>query len=356
MRIVIVEDSSSNLAVLCRMVGHINTSLQNDHVECVGFTDPLKAIDYLQESACDLVITDYLMPSVTGLELIQMLRGMPAHQHVPVVIVTADADRARRMEAIRAGATDFLTKPVDPIELRLRVANLLELRRAQNVIARHADDLAEQVRIATQHLARREEEVVFRLARAIELRDGDTGGHVDRVAESSRIIAETMGLDSGFCRTLALASPLHDVGKIGVPDAILNKPGRLDDAERSVMQKHTTIGAEILAHADSDLVQMAAAIANSHHERWDGTGYPHRVAGANIPLAARITSVADVFDALISERCYKKAWSLEEARAEILRGAGTQFDPTCVAAFEKSWDKIVALMARDYASSNKSAA
>ena len=356
MRIVIVEDSSSNLAVLCRMVGHINTSLQHDHVECLGFTHPLKAIDYLRANPCDLVITDYLMPSLNGLELIQMLRAMPTHKHVPVVIVTADADRARRMEAIRAGATDFLTKPVDPIELRLRVTNLLELRRAQNTIARHAEDLAEQVRIATEHLARQEEEVVFRLARAIEFRDGDTGCHVDRVAESSRIIAETMGLDGSFCRTLALAAPLHDVGKIGVPDAILNKPGRLDDAERSVMQTHTTIGAKILAHADSDLVQMAAAIANSHHERWDGTGYPHRIAGANIPLAARITSVADVFDALISERCYKKAWSLEEARAEIVRGAGTQFDPTCVAAFEKSWDKIVALMARDYARSEKSAA
>ncbi|WP_137151263.1 HD domain-containing phosphohydrolase [Devosia sp. FKR38] len=356
MRVVIVEDSSSSLAVLCRMVGHINTASVADYVECFGFTDPLKALEYLEHSPCDLLIADYVMPAMNGVQLIEALRRIPAHRHVPVVMVTADSDRSLRMNAITAGATDFVAKPVDPLELRLRVTNLLELRQAQNTIAHQAETLAEEVRIATQHLVRREEEVVFRLARAIELRDGDTGGHVDRVAESSRIIAEAMGLNSDFCRTLALAAPLHDVGKIGVPDAILNKPGRLDENEMQVMRTHTTIGAEILAKADSDLVQMAAAIANSHHERWDGTGYPNRLAGTDIPLSARITAVADVFDALCSERCYKKAWAPEAARAEILRCAGTQFDPACVSAFDRSWTKIVALMARDGASDQKSAA
>lgn len=356
MRVVIVEDSSSNLAVLCRMVGHINTAAVADYVECFGFTDPMKALEYLENSPCDLLISDYVMPSMNGLQLIQAMRRIPAHRHVPVVMVTADSDRNLRMSAITAGATDFVSKPVDPLELRLRVTNLLELRRAQNTIARQAETLAEEVRIATQHLVHREEEVVFRLARAIELRDGDTGGHVDRVAESSRLIAEAMGLKPEFCRTLALAAPLHDVGKIGVPDAILKKPGRLDENEMKVMRTHTTIGAEILAKADSDLVQMAAAIANSHHERWDGTGYPNRLGGNDIPLSARITAVADVFDALCSERCYKRAWTPEEARAEILLGAGTQFDPACVAAFERSWDKIAALSADEHAEPVKSAA
>ncbi|MBU1305218.1 MAG: response regulator [Alphaproteobacteria bacterium] len=344
MRVVVVEDNSSILAVLCRMVGHINTAAHADYIDCIGFTDPIKALTHLSSNGCDLLIVDYLMPGMNGVELIEAMRAMPEHTHVPVVMVTADSDRNRRMAAITAGATDFVSKPVDPVELRLRVTNLLELRRARNALAIQAETLTEQVAIATSHLRLREEEVVFRLARAIDLRDGATGGHVDRVAQSSKIIAEAMGMDAEFCRTLTLASPLHDVGKIGLPDAILNKPGLLTVDEVTVMRSHTTIGAAILAKADSELVQMAESIAIAHHERWDGTGYPHRLAGTEIPIEARITAVADVFDALCSARCYKRAWTLDEARAEIVRGSGSQFDPACVAAFESQWDLISSQM------------
>lgn len=337
MRVVIVEDNSTNLAVLCGIVRRM------EGVQCTGFADPLEALADLKARPCDLAIVDFLMPGLNGLELIRAMRAIERHRHVPIVMITADADRALRLDAIAQGATDFLAKPVDPIELRSRVANLLALRAAQNALAERADTLAEEVARATAHLQRREEEIVHRLARAIEFRDNETSEHVARVATISRIIAEEMQQDDAFVRVLALAAPLHDVGKIGVPDAILNKPGRLDADERAVMQQHAVIGAEILADGDSDLVRMAAAVAANHHERWDGKGYPRGLSKLEIPLSARITAIADVFDALCSVRSYKPAWPVEVAHQEILRGSGSHFDPECVAAFERAWPRIVAL-------------
>lgn len=337
MRVVIVEDNSTNLAVLCGIVGNMNG------VTCAGFAEPGEALADLMSQPCDLAIIDFLMPQMNGIELIQAMRSLPQHAHVPVIMITADADRALRLDAISKGATDFLAKPVDPIELRSRVANLLALRAAQNALASRANTLAREVAQATEHLQRREEEIVYRLARAIEFRDNETSEHVGRVAAVSRLIAEELQQDEAFVRVLYLAAPLHDVGKIGVPDAILNKPGKLDPEERKLMQTHATIGAEILANGDSDLVRMAAAVAAGHHERWDGKGYPYGLSGTHIPLAARITAVADVFDALCSERSYKPAWPIQVARQEIVRCAGSHFDPECVAAFDRAWAGIEAL-------------
>ena len=339
MRVVIVEDNAINLDLLCWMVGKL------PDIEVHGFTDAAQALADARDHSCDLLITDYVMPGMNGLELIEALRSLPAYAHVPMVIITADADRAVRLAAIAAGATDFLHKPVDPAELRLRATNLLALRGAQNALANRATSLAAEVAEATRHLQKREEEIISRLARAIEFRDGDTSTHVCRVAEIARIIAEELGQDAAFIRNLGLVAPLHDVGKIGVPDAILNKPGRLSPDEIAIMRTHVDIGAQILAGGDSDLVQMAEAIAAGHHERWDGTGYPRGIAGPAIPLAARITAVADVFDALCSARPYKVAWSADEAYAEICRCAGSHFDPACVAAFARSWRRIEPLMA-----------
>lgn len=337
MRVVIVEDNSTNLAVLCGIVSRM------DGVTCAGFSDPGEALADLMSGECDLAIVDFLMPEMNGVELIQALRDIPAHEHVPIIMITADADRTLRLDAIAKGATDFLAKPVDPIELRSRVANLLALRKAQNELSNRAKTLAEEVARATEHLQRREEEIVYRLARAIEFRDNETSEHIGRVARVARLIAEEMQQDGTFIRVLYLAAPLHDVGKIGVPDSILNKPGKLDRAERAIMQEHAAIGAKILSNGDSDLVRMAAAVAAGHHERWDGTGYPQGLSGTQIPLAARITAVADVFDALCSERSYKPAWPLDVAHEEILRCSGTHFDPECVAAFERAWPRIRSL-------------
>ncbi|GHA18302.1 two-component system response regulator [Devosia pacifica] len=334
MRIVVVEDNPTNLAVFCGIVGRM------PGVSVEGFTTGAAALADAERNACDIVVVDNVMPGMTGIELLALLRAMPSHAHVPVVVITSDADREVRLAAIKAGATDFLAKPVDPIELRLRITNLLALRQAQQASMRRSVELACEVEEATASIRQREEEIIRRLARAFEFHDNETSGHVDRVACVAEIIAEGLKLPVDYVRTLRLAVPLHDIGKIGVPDAILRKSGPLDEEEQHVMRRHVDIGQQILADGDSDLVRMAADIASFHHEKWDGTGYPGRLAGENIPLSARITAVADVFDALCSVRSYKSGWSLQEARAEIVRQSGRHFDPACVASFEAGWQRI----------------
>lgn len=334
MQVAIIEDSTINLTVLCGIVGKMAG------VKAHGFSDPVGALASLANQQADLLIVDYIMPGMNGIEFIRAARLLPGYANLPIVMITADVDRSTRLSAIDSGATDFLSKQVEPVELRARVGNLLRLRQAQLVVERRAEELANEVAAATRHLQLREEEIIHRLARAIEFRDNETSAHVGRVALVSRIIAENMGQSPEFSHTLYLAAPLHDVGKIGVPDAILNKPGKLDPAEMAAMRKHVDIGAQILADGDSDLVRMAAAVAAGHHEKWDGTGYPRGAAGTDIPLAARIAAVADVFDALCSPRCYKPAWPVNTARAEILRCVGSHFDPACIAAFEAGWAQI----------------
>lgn len=335
MEICIVEDQLSSLVVL---TGTLKRMDEKHHVE--GFSVPGIALARCATVAFDLVLVDYMMPGMNGIEMIEALRRLPGYEHVPIIMITAEHDRDLRIAAINAGATDFLTKPIDSQELRVRARNLLSLRQAQSPLADRAVHLAMEVEKATRKLAEREREVIWRLARAIELRDGNTGDHVSRVATVARLMAEQMGMDKTFCETIFLAAPLHDTGKIGIPDAILNKPGRLTADEMSVMRSHTAIGAGILAQGESDLMRLAEEIARTHHEKWDGSGYQSSLSGPAIPLSGRIVAVADVFDALCTERPYKAAWPLEEARAEIRRQSGMHFDPGCVAAFEAKWPEI----------------
>lgn len=334
MRVVIVEDNTTNLAVLCKLVSRM------ENVAVEGFANSVEALEDAKRNPCDLMVVDNIMPEMSGIELLSEIRRLPTHQHVPVIMITADACSGTRLEAIEAGSTDFLAKPVDPVELRSRITNLLQLRGAQNALRDRADTLSAEVAAATHYLRKREEDMIYRLARAIEFRDHETAQHVVRVARVASILGEELGQDAEFVRTLWLAAPLHDVGKVGIPDAILNKPGKLDPEEIGNMRRHAFIGAQILADGDSLLIQMAEEIAHAHHEHWDGNGYPQRLKGEQIPLSARITAVADVFDALCSERPYKRAWSTADAYAEIVRCSGRQFDPLCVAAFERAWPKI----------------
>jgi putative two-component system response regulator len=334
MNLCIVEDEPISLAVL---VG-ITSSIPGVTVQ--SFFDPIAAMDRARKEQFDLLIVDHQMPGMTGIEVIRSLRGMPKYRDVPVIMITADNDRGLKMAAIRAGATEFLAKPTDPEEMRLRVGNLLELRRAQRALRDRAYHLTLEVEAATRRITEREEELIWRLARAIEYRDGHTGEHVVRVARVSLYIAQALNQPDDFCHNLFLAAPLHDTGKLAVPDSILNKPGRLTAEEMDVMKQHTVIGGEILDKGTSDLICMAQDIALGHHEKWDGTGYPHGLSGEAIPLSARIVAVADVADALCSERAYKLAWTPEEARAEIERQSGKHFDPTCVAALSVAWDRI----------------
>ena len=337
MRLLIVDDSRSSLAFLSSIVGSIAG------VACETSTDPFDALIRCASMQFDLLLVDHVMPGMDGVELTRRLRELADYKLVPIIMVTSDRGQKLRTDAIGAGATDFINKPFDRTELLARVSNLLDLRRAQIELADRARWLVKEVEAATRHLIEREEEIIWRLARAIEYRDGDTGGHVSRVANVCLILAKGMGLSPAQCRTLYLSAPLHDIGKIGIADAILTKPGRLTPEEMAVMREHVTIGARILEGGSSDLLRVAELIAQSHHEKWDGTGYPDRLSGTDIPVEARIVAIADVFDALCSERPYKFAWPVERARDEILSLSGTHFDPDGVAAFNATWTEIQAL-------------
>ncbi|MFB2550012.1 HD domain-containing phosphohydrolase [Ensifer soli] len=338
MNIALIDDSRSVLFALTLALSELGG------VEIQSFVDPAEALVACGNTVFDLVIVDHTMPRLTGIDVIRALKRYDAYALVPIVMITSESDRAIRIEAIEAGATEFLRKPFDSIELKARVRNLLSLREAQTAIAGRAEKLAVAVTDATRDLAAREEEMIWRLARAIEFRDGHTGDHVSRVAEISRLIAEALGHDAHFCRMVYLAAPLHDVGKIGIPDGILNKPGRLTADEFARMREHVAIGERILDRGSSELVRVAARIVAGHHEKWDGSGYPRGLAGSAIPIEGRIVAVADVFEALSSERPYKAAWPLTKAAAEVVAGSGSHFDPACVAAFCRQWPQIAAMM------------
>jgi len=334
MRALIVDDSKSVLLWMGAALADL-PGLELDLCET-----PEEALALATCRQYDLIVVDYLMPNLTGIEVTAALRQRPNYHTIPIVMITAEHDSEIRLNAILAGVNDFLNKPFDPIELRARITNLMSLRRSQIELAAQASRLKEAVDLATAEIASREEEMIWRLARAIEMRDGGTGVHVSRVATISRTIAEGLSLSPHLCRMIYLAAPLHDIGKIGIRDAVLGKPGRLTPEEMTEIREHVNYGVRLLENGTSDLIRVAAAIVGGHHEKWDGSGYPHGISGEDIPIEARITAVADVFDALCSKRPYKAAWPPEAAKAEIIRCAGGHFDPACVRVFEERWPEI----------------
>ena len=335
MIVAIIEDTPVNLLVMQSLVKRLG-----DH-DCPVFSDPEFGLGWCLENEPDLIIVDYMMPELDGLEFIRRCRAHPALRDRPILMVTAAVEKEILYAALEAGATDFLTKPIDRNEFLPRVRNMLQLRAAMAASAHRAEELAEAVRQATQEVHLRERETIMRLARAAEFRDPDTGAHILRMANYSALIARHMGLPDEAVDHLLSAAPMHDVGKLGTPDHILLKPGRLSPAEMEVMRRHAQIGYEILRNSDSPMLQMAADIALSHHEKYDGSGYPHGKAGDGIPLTGRIAAVADVFDALTSDRPYKAAWPIEQARDHLLAGRGHHFDPVCVDLFLADWDGIL---------------
>lgn len=323
----LVDDSSTTLMWLSRII-------EGEHdVTVTAVKDPYLALTKAQVSAFDFIIVDYEMPGMDGIAFIEQMRRIPHYEQAPIVMITGDDHEATRIAALKAGATDFLSKGMTNVELGIRLHNLVQLASAVRRLAEQAAWLDGQIEAASRQLQEREAELIFRLSLAVEYRDNDTGEHTWRVARYSQLIAEAMGLDPSFCRALYLAAPLHDVGKVAIPDGVLLKPGRLDAEEFALVQTHTSVGGRILGNSSSELIQLAAAIAEAHHERWDGSGYPNGLAGERIPLAARIVAVADVFDALTSQRPYKAAMPFDEALRCIWADAGRHFDPTCVEAF-----------------------
>jgi putative two-component system response regulator len=340
MNVLIVDDNRLNLEVFCHMLSMVDT------VVPVPMTDPAAALVWCRSHLPDLVLVDYMMPEIDGLEFLRRFRALPGMTAVPLIMVTADTDVAVRHEALRLSANDFLTKPVNHTELNVRVGNLLALRRAQLQLGERADWLAQAVQKATAEIAAREREAIIRLSRAAEFRDPDTGAHLLRMAAYAHLVATRLGLDQAECDLIREAAPMHDIGKVGIPDCVLLKPGPLDALELAVMRTHPQIGADILAGSSSPLLQAGAVIAISHHERYDGGGYPHGLAGEAIPLYGRIVAVADVFDALTSARPYKIGWELSRAVAHMRAGAGSHFDPRCVEALLSDVGALVAIQQR----------
>ncbi|RYX83890.1 response regulator [bacterium] len=343
-RLLLVDDEPSNIMLLEDML------MEADRGEIRSCTNPFEVLSLYREFKPDLILLDLMMPGLDGLGVMKQLKEEGGGRiQVPVLVLTADISPQAKRQALLAGAKDFLNKPFDMIELFLRIDNLLENRFLYLDLQLQNEKLEEHVQERTQELeqakcriaqyARELEqthvEMLERLARAGEFRDDDTGQHTYRVGRTTGLLAEAIGLPCVQVRCIEQAARLHDVGKIGISDNILLKPGRLTPDEFNIIKTHTTIGAALFEDGHSDLVQTAHRIALSHHERWDGNGYPQKLKGEEIPLEARLLSVADVFDALTHDRPYKTAWTIEDALAEIKKQSGSQFDPQVVELFEQ---------------------
>ncbi|MDO8700832.1 MAG: response regulator [Undibacterium sp.] len=335
MNILVLDDAPMNVALLCHLLGKI------EHCKPVSFLVPEAALAWCENQIPDVVMVDFMMPGIDGVEFIRRFRFIEGCQDIPILMITANDEVQLRYQALDAGANDFLIKPIDKIEFLARTKNMLALRKNQRLLEGRAAWLDEEVRKATAEIREREQETVLRLSKAADSRDPETGAHIVRMANYSRVIAAQLGLSVADQQLLLEAAPMHDIGKVGIPDHILLKPGKLSADEFSIMKKHAILGYQILAGSQSEMLQAGAQIALSHHEKYDGSGYPYGLVGEEIPLFARIVAVADVFDALTSERPYKMAWDIDKALAMLHEGAGKHFDPRCVNAFISDFPQIL---------------
>ncbi|MBL8817049.1 MAG: response regulator [Planctomyces sp.] len=348
-KILIVDDEPLNIEVVSRYLkeGGFTSIVSTDHAG--------QALPMVGVHKPDLILLDIQMPVITGLEILAAIRSDPRTAHTPVVILTGSSDPETKLIALRTGATDLLAKPVHGIELLARLSNVLKLKTYQDRLCRYSEELEEAVRRRTAELEASRLDVIHCLARAAEFRDDDTGQHIVRVGKYARLIGEELGITKDQLDILEPAAQLHDVGKIGISDSVLLKPGKLTAEEFEIMQKHcgfgkkitepikehevsiirshTEIGARIMETSSSPILEMARRIALTHHEWWNGNGYPLGLAGEDIPVEGRITAVADVFDALSSKRPYKPAFPLRKCLTIMEEARGTQFDPHILDAF-----------------------
>ncbi|WP_115938605.1 HD domain-containing phosphohydrolase [Aestuariispira insulae] len=341
-KILVLDDVAANVELIEMMLN------EEGYLNVISTTDPAQAIAIYKEFKPDLLILDIRMPGMDGFDVMSNLSDGCVDEYLPILVLTAQQDSQTKLQALRSGAKDFLTKPFDQVEALNRIENMLEVRSLYNRKQRQADDLASQVDEKTRELQEayteiRETqlEVINRLGRAGEYRDCETGMHVVRMSEMCRQLSLDADLGEEFAELILQASPMHDVGKIGIPDSILLKPGPLDDEEWKIMRTHTIIGAEILRGHSSSLLKTASEIALTHHEKWDGSGYPNGLSSNAIPLAGRVCAICDVFDALTSKRPYKEPWSIVDTLAFIGEQAGRHFDPKLAKIFCDSIHKMV---------------
>jgi len=326
-RVLIVDDNLTNVLLLQRLLeaeGYTNVE---------GVTDPREVMPLYEAQPYDLVLLDIRMPHLDGYQVMGQLRDLSDGDYLPVMVLTAQTDQETKIKALNVGAMDFLHKPFDRVEALTRIRNMIEARLLHNQVRDQNALLEERVRERTFELEETRMEVVRRLAIAAEYKDNETGLHVLRMSKVARLLGRAMGMSDEDAELLLHAAPMHDIGKIGIADAILLKPGKLTDDERTIMQEHARIGAEILGEHEWPLMHMARLVALTHHEKWDGTGYPKGLKGEDIPLVGRVCAVADVFDALTSDRPYKEGWPIEEAVNFIKEQSGRHFDPNLVEKF-----------------------
>jgi putative two-component system response regulator len=354
--IMIVDDEPSNVAVVRKLLERAG------YDSFITTIDSRVAFNLIQTSQPDVIILDVNMPGVNGIDILRATRSDPSTQHIPILVLTAHDDQDVKHVCLDLGATDFLVKPVDPMELVPRVRNTLQIKSFQDQLTQDADDLKQMVFERTRELEASRRQAIFCLARAGELRDNDTGHHVIRVGRYVGVIAKNLGMPDDYVNEIEMAAQLHDVGKIAVPDSILRKPGKLEPEEYDVvkrhvkdglaiiqphmgqdaaaMRRHVEFGAELLEDGSS-LMRLAATIAQTHHEKFDGSGYPIGLAGDDIPIEGRITAVADVYDALASERSYKSAMPRQQCFEALEEGRGTHFDSRVLDAFFAGASEIV---------------
>ena len=328
-RILIIDDTVDNLFLTASLLDDIyHVTVANHGVRGLKLAHA--------NPPPDLILLDIMMPEMDGYEVCQRLKADPMTRDIPVIFLTAIDEGENEQKGFSFGAVDYITKPIQPVVLQARVKTHLALYH-------HTRTLEQQVAARTADLEYSRRQIIIRLGRAAEFKDNETGNHILRMSHYARLIAQAGGMDEKFVTLLYSAAPMHDVGKIGIPDHILCKPGKLDPDEMRIMRQHPVMGAEIIGDHPDELLQMARTVAIAHHEKWDGSGYPHQLQGEEIPLEARIVAIADVFDALTCLRPYKKAWSVELAVHTILQESGKHFDPRWIQPFRDVLPEILSI-------------
>lgn len=326
-RILIIDDQKLHALFLKKVLNE--EGFQNVEV----IVDPLKALPAFREFSPEIIILDMIMPQLDGFQVMKQFNEFRKDHYLPILALSSDKSSDLRLRALQSGATDFLNKPYENMEMIFRVRNMIEMRKLHMEVQNQNKILESKVQDRTKELRDTQLDIIRRLAQAAEFRDNDTGMHIIRMSQYCQKFGSTLDMSASECELILNASPLHDIGKIGIPDRILLKPGKLTDDEYEIMKTHTTIGAQLLFGSNSPVMKMAQVIAETHHERWDGRGYPKQLNGAEIPLIGQLCSICDVFDALTSVRPYKEAWTVEQAVAEIQRSKGQAFADELVDRF-----------------------
>jgi two-component system response regulator RpfG len=336
--VMVIDDQLTSRLIIENIVRGIG-----DNINVTCYRSAVPALDAVRQFPPDLIIVDYRMPEIDGVEFTRIVRSIPQCTDIPIIIITVMDDKALMYRALDAGATDFLTKPIDHYECKARSRNLLTLQRQQIIIRERAASLERLVIDTNYSIKERERETLSLVTRLADIKGDHAGDHPLRIGKISRLISEVLGMDKNFCDMIEDAAPLHDIGEVRIPSNILLKFGKLEEDEVDLMRKHTTLGHQLLTHSASPVLNFAASIALNHHERFDGNGYPNKLKGNNIPIEGRIVAVADAFDALLSHRNYRPARSIDESTEILNEERRKSFDPACVDALIQNMNHILSI-------------